>query len=120
MAAPYNTLLLDRASWDLVVDLAGNIAMAGPPYAVAQDVASAAKLFRGELWYDTTQGVPYWQQILGKFPPLNLIKQFYVAAAKTVPGVVAAVCYISGVSGRVVSGQLQSATVSGAIVGSNF
>ena len=38
-----NTLYLDPQSWDLVLDAAGNIAMAKGPYAKAQDVASAKK-----------------------------------------------------------------------------
>lgn len=120
MGAPYNTLLLDRTTWDLVVDIDGNIAMAKPPYALAQDAASAARLFNGELWYDTTQGMPYWQQVLGKFPPINLLKQFYVAAAQSVPGVMAAVCYISGIVGRAVSGQLQLTDTNGNITTSGF
>ena len=45
-----NTLYLDPQSWDLVLDAAGNIAMAKDPYAKAQDVASACRLFSGELY----------------------------------------------------------------------
>ena len=60
-----NTLLLDRTVWDLVLDAGGNIARASNPYAVAQDVASAIKLFRGELFYDTAKGIPYWTEVLG-------------------------------------------------------
>ena len=64
------TLLLDVESWDVILDAASNIAIASEPYAVAQDVASAIKLFAGELWYDTTKGVPYFASILGKSPPV--------------------------------------------------
>ena len=115
-----NTLLLDQSSWDLTVDANGNIAMAAPPYALAQDVASACKLFQRELWYDTSQGVPYFQQILGRFPPLNLLKQFYVNAALSVPGIIAAVCFITGIANRVVSGQVQSTDTAGVINASGF
>jgi len=31
----YNTLLLDRSAWDLVLDSSGNIAMASPAYSLA-------------------------------------------------------------------------------------
>ena len=44
-APPYSTLLLDPDTWDLTVDNNGNIAVAAPPYAVAQDVASAIRTF---------------------------------------------------------------------------
>jgi len=68
-----NTLLLDQTAWDLVIDSNGNIAMASPPYSLAQDVASAIKLFQGELWYDTSKGIPYFNEILGHMPPLSLL-----------------------------------------------
>lgn len=113
------TLLLDD-DWDLTVDTAGNLAVADPAYGLAQDAASAIKLFLGELYYDTTQGVPYWQQILGKFPPGSLIRTQMVAAAFTVPGVVAAQCFFSAFDGRVLSGQVQITDKSGVTVGVNF
>lgn len=104
------TILLDTVTWDLLKDANGNIALANDPYAVSQDVSSAIKLFSGELWYDTTKGIPYWTKILGKLPPLALIKSYYVSAAKTVPGVVSAKCFISAVQNRNVSGQVVSTT----------
>ena len=60
--------------WDLCVDNSGNIALATEPYALAQDVASAIKLFKGELWYDAQKGVPYFEKILGKRPPAALFR----------------------------------------------
>lgn len=101
------TLLLDRTAWDLVLDSAGNIALAAEPYSVAQDVASAVRVFAGELWYDTTQGVPYWEQILGKRPALSLVKAAVVKAALTVPDVVSARCLIASFKGRELTGQVQ-------------
>ncbi len=85
-----NTLLLDVDIWDVCLDASGNIAMAEEPYANAQDVASACRLFLAELYYDTTKGVPYFQQILGQYPPASLIKDAYVQAALTVPDIVQA------------------------------
>jgi hypothetical protein len=103
----FSTLLLDQIQWDLVLDSSGNIAMAAPPYALAQDVASAIRLFLGELWYDTTQGIPYFQDILGQLPPASLITGYMEAAALTVPGVVTAQCIITSFTNRQVSGQVQ-------------
>ena len=100
------TLLLDTVAWDLVLDVAGNVAVASNPYALAQDAASAIRLQQGELWYDTRQGVPYGS-ILGYAPAVRLMKAKFVAAALTVPDVVAAKCYISSIVGRKVSGQVQ-------------
>jgi hypothetical protein len=114
------TLLLDTAAWDLVADVAGNIAVAGDPYALAQDAASAIRLFQGELYYDTTQGVPYWSSVLGRSPPISFMKAKFVAAALTVPGIVSAVCFISAIADRKVSGQVQITTAAGQTAAAAF
>lgn len=101
------TLLLDTALWDLTKDVYGNIAVASSPYSVAQDVASAIKLFLGELWYDTTKGVPYFERILGRAPATSYLKAQMVKAALTVPTVVSASCFINSYKDRIVSGQVQ-------------
>jgi hypothetical protein len=90
--------------------------MAAPPYALAQDVASAVRTFLGELWYDTTQGIPYWQEVLGQLPPISLLKQLIANAALTVPGVVQAQTVISSFSTttREISGQVQFIDENGA------
>jgi hypothetical protein len=102
-----NTLLLDTDAWDLVLDASGNIAMASPPYSLAQDVASAVRTFLGEVWYDTTQGIPYFGDVLGKLPPAALLTQLISNQALTVPGVVTAQCVITSFNARSVSGQIQ-------------
>lgn len=99
--------------WDLTLDINGNIAMASEPYSIAQDVASACRTFLGECYYDTSQGVPYFQEILGQTPPLSVLKAALIAAAMTVPEVQSAVVYISSVVGRNVSGQIQVITTGG-------
>lgn len=101
------TLILDIIKWDLLVDSAGNIAVASNPYSEAQDAASAIKTFQGEVYYNTLLGVPYWASILGQAPPVSLMKSNWVAAALTVPNVVAAVCFITSFINRKVSGQVQ-------------
>ena len=102
-----DTLLLDTVTWDLTLDASGNIAVASDPYSVAQDVASACRTFLGEVWYDTTLGIPYFQNILGQSPPLAFLKAQLVAAALTVPGCANPVCYIASIVNRKVSGQIQ-------------
>lgn len=100
------TALLDISSWDLVLDAAGNIAVASEPYALAQDVASAIKLFLGECWYDTTRGIPYFSQILGQTPSIDVFQDAIVQAALTVPGLVSAQCIISAFEGRTITGSV--------------
>ena len=118
--APYKTLLLDTAAWDLVLDSNGDIALAAPPYAVAQDVVSAIRTFLGELWYDTKQGVPYWQQLLGKNPTSSQIIAAFNKAALSVPGVKTANTVITSVAGRTVEGQVQFSTSDGAMTTVTF
>jgi hypothetical protein len=114
------TLLLDTDLWDLCVDAAGNIAAADAPYALAQDAASACRLFAGELYYDKAPGVPYFDQILGHFPPLALMKAQYEAAAMRVPGVTAARCLLAAIKGRQLSGQVQVTDEAGNVTAAGF
>lgn len=100
------TLLLDTVAWDLVLDAGGNIAVAQVPYARAQDVASAIRLFIGECWYDVTRGIPYFEQILGHAPAITIFEEYMVRAALTVPGVVSAQCTIESVDNRTVTGSV--------------
>ena len=114
-----STLLLDRTLWDLCLTTEGNIAVASEPYAIAQDVASAVRLFDAELWYDTGKGVPYFSEILGHQPPLSLMKAEFVKAALTVPLVASVKVFVSNsgaqqsshhdhlVAEREVTGQIQ-------------
>ena len=120
MSAPFTTLLLDPLSWGLLLDASGNIALASPPYSLAQDAASAIRLFAEELWYDTTKGIPYWSQILGKRPPITLLKAQFTAAAMTVPGVVSAQCFITSFTNRVVTGQVQVTDAAGNVSAAGF
>jgi hypothetical protein len=115
-----STLLLNPQSLDLMVDASRNIAVAAEPYALAQDAASAIKLFQGEDYYDTTRGIPYWEQILGHWPPVPIMKAHFVAAAKTVPGVVAAQCFIESIEDRRPKGQVQVTDKAGVIAAVGF
>jgi len=107
MTVIHNTLLLDQTAWDLVLDANGNIALAGAPYSIAQDVASATRTFLGECWYDTSLGLPYWQDILGKMPPLNYISQQMQTEAFTVPDVAQVQVNFTQFSNRTLAGQIQ-------------
>lgn len=114
------TLLLDTRTWDLCVDLHGNIAVASEPYAQAQDAASSIKTFQGEVFYDTARGVPYYEQILGYLPPASLLKSKFIAAALLVPGIVAARCFFTGFADRRLSGQVQITDKAGRISAATF
>lgn len=114
------TLLLSPQSWDLLVDAGQNIAVAEAPYALAQDAASAIKLFEGEDYYDVTRGIPYWSEILGHWPPVRVMKAYFNRAALTVPGVVAAQSFIDSIEDRRPKGQVQITDRTGALSTAGF
>lgn len=101
------TLLLTLDQWDLCTDAVGNLAVASDPYSVAQDVASACRAFEGDIWYNQSAGIPYFQSILGKQTPIELLKQWLVQQALLVPGCTNPAVYISSIANRQVSGQIQ-------------
>lgn len=114
------TWLLSTDLWDLVTDASGNWAVASDPYASAQDIASAVRTFVGDVYYDTTVGIPYFTEILGMIPSLPAVKALIVNAALTVPNVSAAVVFITGFTGRRLTGQIQAIMTNGTQVVTNF
>lgn len=81
----YKTIQLDTDTWDLMLDGSGNIAIATDARAVAQDVASACLVFSGECYYDTTLGIPWKEEVLGKKPSPGYIAQKMQDEAKKLP-----------------------------------
>ena len=112
------TMLLD-ANWDLAVDANNNMALADPAYSIAQSVANAARLFSGELWYDTTQGVPYRSgatPILGKPPNYNFIKRQVQVAALRIADVASVRVFLDALNAsRTVGGQIQITSSTGVV-----
>lgn len=102
-----NTLLLDRTTWDLVIDTLGNIAMATNPYSQAQDAGSACRTFFGEVYFDTSIGIPFLTVDLGYAPPLALVRAQFQEAAAAVPEVQATACFFSSWTERHLQGQVQ-------------
>nr|WP_321986130.1 hypothetical protein [uncultured Lichenicoccus sp.] len=121
------TVLLNAATWDLELDVNGNIALtfgatgtSQGGYALAQDAASAIKTFQGEAYYDTTLGVPYFTNIFADTPSLTTLKSLFTTAALAVPGVVHAQCFITSIAGRVCAGQVQITDEAGVLTPANF
>lgn len=118
-----STLLLDIDTWDLVADASGNIAVADEPYALAQDVACAIRTFLGDVFYDQTDGIDYFAEILGHTPPLQVFKELMVGAALSAsPEVVKAECNITAFddSTRTATGQVLFTDTSGRAGQVNF
>jgi hypothetical protein len=115
-----DSLYLDPQSWDLAIDAFGNIALASDPYALAQSAATAIKTFAGEAYYNTTLGIPYFQNILGHLPTLAYVKSQMADAAETVPGVVSAQVFITSFENRVLRGQVQVTDSAGNVTAASF
>lgn len=107
------TLLLDRSAWDVALDASGNIARAIEPYSQVQDAASAVRVFEGEAFYNTTLGVPYWTDILGRSQPTQIMRARAQQAALTVPGVIDATAVLVTLPNRTLGGQIQIRTATG-------
>lgn len=107
------TLLLDRDDWDLCLDASGNIALASEPYSQAQDAASAVRVFQGEAYYDTTLGIPYFSDVLGRYQPTQILRARMQEAALTVPGVTDATAVLVTHPNREMTGQIQIKSADG-------
>lgn len=113
-----DTLYLND-DWDLTVDSFGNIAIANAPYAIAQDVASECKLWKGEARYDTSKGIPYETSILGRLPPPAKLMAWYKDAAEGVPGVAESKVILQ-YSNRHLTGEIQCTLDDGEKISLNF
>ena len=117
-----STLLLDRTQWDLVVDAFGDIAVASEPYSLAQDAASAINTWLGEVFFDSTIGVPWLPGILGSSPlPLALLKaQLIEAAVAASDDIASAQVFVTYFGGRLVQGQVQVTQASTGLTSASF
>lgn len=122
-----DTLLLSNPGWDLTADAYGNIATLTEEGndtigygALAQDAASECRLFLGEAYYQTSRGVPYWQQILGLWPPLALVRSYLENAAELTPDVASARVFFSSFVDRTLSGQVQVTDANGNTTATDF
>lgn len=80
------TLLLDT-NWDITLDAGGDIASVTGPYAIAQNVANAVRLFTDDAYFDRDRGIPHFQIELGHKPPYSILRTRILQAARAVEGV---------------------------------
>ena len=103
-----NTLFLLPDTWDLTLDSSGNIAIASDVYQQAQDIASACRVFRNDMYFNQNDGIPYQESILGKSSyPLGLYQSELHRAAMSVGGVVSANIKLNQLQNRVLTGIIE-------------
>lgn len=87
-------------SWDISLDGGGNLAQVSEKLAVAQDVATAVRLFQGEAVYLSERGVPHYTDNLGVKLSQAMIRSDITDIALTVPNVTAVSIENEQLSGR--------------------
>lgn len=81
-----DTIKLNSDNWDLELDASGNMYAVDGNERLAQDVATACRVWRGEALADIEFGVPY-RDIMGNRPALSLISAYLGETALTVTDV---------------------------------
>ena len=114
------TAYLDPETWDLVLDINGDIALADEPYSTLQDCCSRLRTRQGECYYDTTLGVPYFQDILNRNVNLELIRSEYIRVALQDPRIVSAKVFFRELKDRRLLGQVQITDINGIFMTAEF
>lgn len=108
------TLTLDIDSWDLTLDVGGNIATSFGAYAIAQNVANTVRLFTNDAYYDPDRGIPHFAIELGeKRNKIGVLRSRIIRAATDIDGVRSASFEIYGIEDRVLSGNISLTLDSG-------
>lgn len=102
------TLFLRPDTWDLEIDTEGNIASATSTYQRAQDICSACRVFRGDLYFNKQEGIPYQESILGRNSyPIGLYQSELHRAALSVDGVTSANIKLNRLQNRKLTGMIE-------------
>lgn len=102
------TLFLLPSTWDLTLDVQGNIATATSTYQRAQDIASACRVFIKDMYYQQNEGIPYLESIMGRNSyPIGLYQSELHRAAMSVDGVVSANIKLNQLSDRNLTGMIE-------------
>lgn len=102
------TLFLLPSTWDLTLDVQGNIATATSTYQRAQDIASACRVFIKDMYYQQNEGIPYLESIMGRNSyPIGLYQSELHRAAMSVDGVVSANIKLNQLSDRKLTGMIE-------------
>ena len=102
------TLFLLPSTWDLTLDVQGNIATATSTSQRAQDIASACRVFIKDMYYQQNEGIPYLESIMGRNSyPIGLYQSELHRAAMSVEGVVSANIKLNQLSDRNLTGMIE-------------
>lgn len=115
------TLPLDWDTWDLKLSPTNNLAAtADEPTYCAQTVANAVRMFRNDAYFFKDEGIPYFENILGRKPPQSLVEEYLREAAMNVPLVKKARILYYERKDRKITGQIRLNTENGSVEDVNF
>lgn len=78
----------------------GDIVLSSGLEAIADDHQCRVRTFLGECFVDTTQGVPWMEEILGERPTPGRLREIFEAQVLATPGLVAMTDFAATRSGR--------------------
>lgn len=115
------TLQLDPQRWELMLDKDGLICVCEGPYAIAQNVANAVRLFTKDAYFEQERGIPHYDIELGKKPPYALLRSKIITTALGVEGVAdARVTWIEFTNDKVLTGEILLTLKDGSVTNVNF
>lgn len=81
----------------------------------AQTVANSCRMFRDDAYYFPQEGVPYFENVLGKKPPQSLIYAYLREASFRVPLVKNITILDYAKVNRIISGEIRITTENGSV-----
>jgi hypothetical protein len=101
-----NSLTLNKDTWDICLNSYGNLSIVSGKYRVAQDVATACRLFTDEAIFQVNRGIPYLNKVLGFKPNEQIIKEHIRNMALLVPNVANAQINFYEFKDRILTGEI--------------
>lgn len=85
--AKKRTLYLDPDKWDIELNSNGDLKLAKSPYADAQNVANAIRLFTRDAFLAQKKGVPHFDLDLAHMPAFSAVRAVYRKNARAVENI---------------------------------
>jgi hypothetical protein len=85
--ATQRTLFLNTDKWDIELNSNGDLKLVKSPYADAQNVANAIRLFTRDAFLAQNKGVPHFELDLGRMPAFSAVRSVYRKNARAVENI---------------------------------
>lgn len=110
------TFKLNENNWDLEMTESGQIAIRKGDLALAQTVANAQRIFKGEAYFNVNRGIPFAPEVLSGRPSESLVIGYLEREARNVDGVQGANVYLETFENRIVTGRTQIIKSDGGVI----